>query len=57
VVHLPTGKNRILIGLEGADPDEVALRLTDELTCEINAEKGPPAATEQGIGSGPIRDR
>jgi hypothetical protein len=38
VVHLPTGKDRILIGLDGADPDEVALRLTQELVGEINAE-------------------
>ena len=46
VVHLPTGKDRILIGLEGADPAEVARQLTRELESEIDSEKlgrNPPS--------------
>jgi hypothetical protein len=46
VVHLPTGKDRILVGLDGADPGEVALRLTNELASEIDAQRfdrNPPS--------------
>jgi len=39
VVHLPTGKDRLLVGLDGADPEEVALQLTKELASEIDAQR------------------
>jgi len=35
VIHVPTGKERIVVGLGGADPNEVATRLTKELTDEL----------------------
>ena len=48
VVHLPTGKDRLLVGLDGADPEEVALQLTKELSSEIEARRfdhTPPSDT------------
>ena len=38
VVHIPTGKEKALVGLGQADPNEVAFQLTRELTNEIDAE-------------------
>jgi hypothetical protein len=35
VVHIPSGKERILIGLDGDDPHDVAKRLTEELRTEL----------------------
>ncbi len=35
VIHVPSGKERIVVGLGGADPNEVATRLTKELTDEL----------------------
>ncbi len=35
VVHLPSGKERIIVGLEGDDPHEVGKRLTAELQAEL----------------------
>jgi hypothetical protein len=46
VVHLPTGKDRVLVGLDGSDPEEVALQLTKELAIEIDApslDRNPPS--------------
>lgn len=46
VVHVPTGKERIVVGLDGADPREVEARLTDELSQEIGAVKGVGAGSD-----------
>ncbi len=35
VVHIPSGKERILVGLNGDDPHEVAKRLTEDLRTEL----------------------
>jgi hypothetical protein len=37
VVHVPTGKDRTLIGIGEADVDEVAAKLAKELAKEIGA--------------------
>jgi hypothetical protein len=35
VVHIPSGKERIQVGLEGNDARDVAKRLTEELRTEL----------------------
>jgi hypothetical protein len=35
VIHTPTKKDRIVVGLGAAEPDEVAARLMQELSNEI----------------------
>jgi hypothetical protein len=35
VIHIPSKKERIQVGLDGIDPDDVAKRLTQELRQEL----------------------
>ena len=47
VVHLATGKDRVVVGLDGASSNEVATRLTQELASEIDSER---------VGRNPLPD-
>jgi hypothetical protein len=58
VVHLPTGKERIVVGLDGAEPAEVALRLTTELDHELRAAQtalNPPSDLQPTSEAAPWR--
>jgi hypothetical protein len=35
VLHVPTGKDRTLVGIDGADVSDVALKLAEELAKEV----------------------
>ena len=40
VVHVPTGKERLVVGIGDATTQEVETQLTEDLKREIAAEKG-----------------
>ena len=45
VVHVPTGKDRTLIGTRGADVGEIAIKLAEEIATElgtVNSAGKPP---------------
>ncbi len=47
VVHLPTGKERIVVGLGEATAMEVAARLTQELSDELAGSPSPPGTKNE----------
>jgi hypothetical protein len=47
VVHLPTGKDRSLIGIGKAEVDDVAFKLAEELAEEIGAKNLGSSASRE----------
>jgi hypothetical protein len=41
VVHIPSGKQKTVVGLSGGNPQEIALRLTNELANELKSASIP----------------